>query len=106
MTSNVATADAYMAARLANKKDEVLSMVAPSIVLTSSRDGTYSGLDGMKTYLSKVSPTGSWQPASASPDGGAEIAGTVKFMMVPVSVKAKFAFDDAGKITSINVGRK
>lgn len=106
MASNAAIADAYMAARLANKKDEVLSMVAPSIVITSSRDGTYTGLDGMKTYLSKVSPTGTWQPAAVSDDGGVEIAGTVKFMMVPVSVKAKFAFDDAGKITSINVGRK
>ncbi|GAB0495045.1 hypothetical protein MMPV_006342 [Pyropia vietnamensis] len=106
MASNVATADAYMAARLANKNDEVLSMLAPSIVLTSSRDGTYSGLDGMKTYLSKVSPTGTWQPASLSADGKVEILGTVKVMMVPVSVKAKFGFDDAGKITTIDVGRK
>ncbi|OSX77594.1 hypothetical protein BU14_0142s0005 [Porphyra umbilicalis] len=106
MAANVETANAYMTARMANKHDEVLSMVAPSIRLTSSRDGTYTGLDGMKTYLSKVAPTGTWQPASSSPDGHVEIAGTVKFMMVPVSVKAKFGFDDAGKITSIDVGRK
>eukprot|EP00168_Porphyra_purpurea_P013346 TRINITY_DN3664_c0_g1_i1.p3 TRINITY_DN3664_c0_g1~~TRINITY_DN3664_c0_g1_i1.p3 ORF type:complete len:106 (-),score=56.57 TRINITY_DN3664_c0_g1_i1:38-355(-) len=105
MGDNVETANAYMVARLANKHEDVLSMVAPSIRLTSSRDGTYKGLDGMKTYLTKVAPTGTWQPAAAA-DGHVEIAGTVKFMMVPVSVKAKFGFDEAGKITSIDVGRK
>jgi len=105
--SMVRKADEYMAARLSGSTQKVLNLVSPDIRLTSSRDGTVSGIGAFRDYLGRIPPTGKWQSAQWNREKQrAEIRGLVKFVLVPVKVVAHFGFDRRGKINNIYVGTK
>jgi len=75
--------------------------------VTSSRDGTVSGIGAFRDYLGRIPPTGKWQSAQWNREKQrAEIRGLVKFVLVPVKVVAHFGFDRRGKINNIYVGTK
>lgn len=103
----VRAAERYMKARLAGQNDDVLRLVTDDIILTSSRDGVVEGKSKFADYISKVKPTGQWRKAHWNGSiGKAEVAGTVRILMVSVPVVAHFGFDRKGKISRIYVGTR
>lgn len=100
-------AERYIAARVAGRNDEVLSLVTDDVELTSSRDGKVVGKNQFRSYLSKVKPSGIWKAATWNRAiGKAEILGNVKILMVNVGVVAHFGFNRSGKINRISVGTR
>lgn len=103
----VRRADAYIAARLAGRKEEVLGLLSDSVKLTSSRDGVFAGKMEFRKYLMRVSATGVWERAFWNFERErAEVRGRVKVLVVPIDVVARFGFDRRGLINDIYVGTK
>ncbi|KAI9031506.1 hypothetical protein DFJ74DRAFT_702514 [Hyaloraphidium curvatum] len=104
MPTDLEVANAYFKCRLANDVNGALALVTDDVVLESSRDGKFSGKEELKKYLEKTPPTGTWDEAATLEDGHPVIKGKVKFMFIPVSVKATFTIRD-GKVAHITIGQ-
>lgn len=105
-STHVEIAQKYMDERQCLNNENVLALVADSIVLQSGRDGTHSGIEAFKSYLSKVGPCGKWQNAQYDPKREkVVIHGKVKIFFIEISVISVFEFDKDHKITKIDIGR-
>lgn len=103
----VKRADAYIAARLAGRNEEVLGLLSDNVKLTSSRDGVFAGKLDFRKYLLRVPPTGVWQRAFWNFERErAEVRGKVKVLVLPIDIVARFGFDRRGRINDIYVGTK
>ena len=81
----------YLAHRLAKENDEVVKCVADSIVIESSRDGTFTGKDEVRAYLDKTAPSGTWNEPEVQDDGTVVQTGSVTVMFMSTSVNSTSA---------------
>jgi len=103
---NLATAKAYMNARLAGRADVVAQLVDPNIWFLSQRDGEHKGSKAFLEYIQRTPAEGQWAEPTVDPSGLVRIDGKVKFVAVlPVAVKGVFRFSSSGKIAELFVGR-
>ena len=90
--------------------DKLLKLLADDIVLTSSRDGTFTGKEEFAQYLTQVPPVGTWDPPMQASFKNGEtvyvVNGTVPAFFMNWPVEAVFTVNKEGLIRKIDVQRK
>lgn len=94
----------YIDARKKGNLEECLSVIADDIDFNSQRDGKYVGKTNFERYLKKTKFEGTWGRPEKTNDGFV-VKGKVKILLIPISVRIDFRFNDRNEINYARIGK-